>query len=190
MTQGFSSLARIGISAAVLAFAALIAGMGFSGTAFAASQPSSGDSGGSIKCGSGYTLNKKTNKCDKNSSSLDPDTKLYDQGRALALAGKYDQALTVFAQIKNQDDAKVLTMIGYSKRKQGDLDGGMAYYDKALAVDPNNLYTHEYLGELYVQLNNVDEAKVHLAKLETLCGTSCEQYQDLAKAIAGETDAD
>ena len=185
MTQGFSSLARIGIAAAVMAFAAPIAGVGFGSTAFAASQPSDSSGSGTPTCGSGYTLNKKTQKCDRNSSSA-PDTQLYDKGRALALAGKYDDALAVLAQIKNQDDARVLTMIGYSKRKLGDMDSGMAYYTKALALEPDNLYTHEYLGELYVELGNVNEAKVHLAKLETLCGTTCEQYQDLSKAIAGQ----
>jgi tetratricopeptide (TPR) repeat protein len=189
MTQGFSSLARIGIAAAVLAFAAPVAGVGFGSVAFAASQPSGGSSD-TTKCGSGYTLNKKTQKCDKNTSSVAPDTKLYDQGRALALAGKYQDSLTVFAKIQNQNDAKVLTMIGYSTRKLGDVAGGMTYYAKALAIDPNNLYTHEYLGEANVQLGNLDEAKVHLAKLETLCGLDCEQYKDLAKAIAGEPTVD
>jgi hypothetical protein len=32
----------------------------------------------------------------------------------------------------------------------------------------------------------VDLAETQLAKLESLCGESCEQYQELAAAIAGE----
>jgi hypothetical protein len=68
----------------------------------------------------------------------------------------------------------------------GAVDEGIAWYHKALAIDPGNLYTHEYLGEGYVAAGRPDLAKIQLAKLETLCGTSCEQYEGLAAAIAGE----
>lgn len=38
----------------------------------------------------------------------------------------------------------VLTYIGYSHRKKGDTDVGIGFYKQALAIDPNNLNTHEY----------------------------------------------
>jgi tetratricopeptide (TPR) repeat protein len=82
----------------------------------------------------------------------------------------------------------VLTMIGYAKRKSGSFDEGMAYYQRALAIDPKNANTREYLGEAYVEKGRMDLAKAELAKVEALCGTECEQYQDLAKAIAGQSD--
>jgi tetratricopeptide (TPR) repeat protein len=186
MTQGFSSFARISLAATALAFLGMVAAPG---PAFSASQPSTpapktaAQPSNPPKCATGLKWDATQKKCVASTSSLSPDQTLYDQGRALALAGKYQDALTVFAKIKNQQDAKVLTMIGYSTRKLGDVAGGMVYYQQALALDPNNLYTHEYLGEGYVQIGNIDEAKVHLAKLASLCGTTCEQYQELAKAI-------
>jgi tetratricopeptide (TPR) repeat protein len=185
MTQGFSSIARAGLVAAAFVFAGALANVAPLATgALALDQPSDDHN-----CPSGKTWDDKANKCVTKKSEND-DKSLYESGRQLALAGKYDDALATFAKIKNQNDAKVLTMIGYSKRKLGDLAAGMAYYQQALALEPDNLYTHEYLGEGYVQTGQIGEAKLQLARLETLCGMTCEQYQDLAKAIAGEPDQD
>ena len=79
-------------------------------------------------------------------------------------------------------------MIGYAKRKLGNVDEGMAYYQRALAIDPNNADTREYLGEAYVETGRMDLAKAQLASVQTICGTECEQYEDLAAAIAGQPD--
>ena len=79
----------------------------------------------------------------------------------------------------------VLTMIGYSTRKLGDTEGGIAIYQQALAIDPNNVNTHEYLGEGYLVAGRVDLAKAELVTVQKLCGdTTCEQYQDLHGALA------
>jgi Flp pilus assembly protein TadD len=64
----------------------------------------------------------------------------------------------------------------------------MTYYQRALAIDPNNADTREYLGEAYVQMGRMDLAKTELVNVQALCGTECEQYQDLAAAIAGQSD--
>ena len=86
----------------------------------------------------------------------------------------------------NQNDSMVLTMTGYANRKLGKFDEGMAYYQRALTIDPDNVDTREYLGEAYVETGRIDLAKAELANVEALCGTECEQYQDLAEAIAGQ----
>jgi tetratricopeptide (TPR) repeat protein len=150
--------------------------------AFAASGGGSSGKGASTpSCPSGQVWNN--GKCSKASSSLD-DRQLYTQGRDLALAGRYVEALTALQAVKNQNDAMVLTMIGYSKRKLGNYDEGVALYQQALAIDPNNVNTHEYLGEAYAEKGKLDLAKAELVKVASVCGTTCEQYQDLAKAIA------
>jgi tetratricopeptide (TPR) repeat protein len=113
------------------------------------------------------------------------DQQLYQQGHDLAVAGRYDSALDALNAIRNKNDAMVLTMIGYSKRKLGALDEGIAIYHQALAIDPNNINTREYLGEGYIDAGRVDLAEAELDKLQVLCGKECEQYQDLQKAVAG-----
>jgi hypothetical protein len=54
----------------------------------------------------------------------------------------------------------------------------------ALKINPNHKGAHEYIGEAYLMDGKPAEAEAHLAKLEQICGNrSCEEYQDLAKAI-------
>ena len=122
----------------------------------------------------------------QNGSSLE-DKYRYEQGRALALAGHYNEALTALNAVKSPD-SMTFTMIGYATRKLGNYDGGLAFYRKALALDPSNVNTHEYLGEAYAEKGKLDLAKAELVKVAAVCGTTCEQYQDLSKAIAGEPD--
>lgn len=187
MAHVSSFLTRAGLVALALSIAGAV------GPAFAASGGSSGGSSGgggasTPSCQSGYVydVNKKT--CVKASSGLFDDKQLYAQGRALALAGRYGEALDALTAVRNQNDSMVLTMIGYAKRKSGSFDEGMAYYQRALAIDPKNVNTREYLGEAYAEKGRMDLAKAELTKVEALCGTECEQYQDLAKAIAGQSD--
>ena len=105
------------------------------------------------------------------------DSDLYEQGRALAVAGEYERALDLLTSVRNQNDAMVLTMIGYSKRKMGAVDEGIGYYHKALAIEPDNVLTREYLGEGYVMMGRIDLAQAELNQIEAICGDQCEQYQ-------------
>jgi tetratricopeptide (TPR) repeat protein len=170
--------------ASLVALAVSIAGA--AGPAFANSSGGSGSGGSAPACKPGYVYDANKQTCVKSSSMN--DEQLYQQGRDLALAGRYEEALGVLAAVRNQNDSKVLTMVGYSHRKLGRFDKGMAYYQQALAIDPNNADTREYLGEAYVETGRMDLAKAELANVEALCGTECEQYEDLAAAIAGQPD--
>ena len=143
-----------------------------------------GNSGSSTpkKCKKGE-VKDKNGKCVKASSGVLPDEDLYQQGRALAKAGEYDWALTVLSAISNQNDPRVLNYIGYSYRKSGDIDKGVAYYHKALAIDPNYVLVREYLGEGYIAAGKVNLARAELAEIAKRCGTTCEEYQDLAEEL-------
>src|SRR4029079_14818925 len=103
----------------------------------------SGGTGASTpkKCKKGEVL--KNGKCVKASSGILPDEDLYQQGRALALAGEYDWALEVLGAASNKNDPRVLTYIGYSNRKAGRFEEVFNYYNKALVIDPNSVLTRE-----------------------------------------------
>jgi tetratricopeptide (TPR) repeat protein len=179
--SGFTSKMR------VLAMTAAAAGAIMIGApAFAAS---SGGSGGSSEttCKAGMVWNQAKGICEKASSGLFDDKTLYEQGRALALAGDYGSALTLFEAIRDKQDSDVLTMIGYSKRKSGAVEEGIGYYHQALALNPDNVNTREYLGEGYVAMGRLDLAQAELDKIGAICGESCEQYIDLAAAMAGDS---
>lgn len=141
-------------------------------------------------CHAGWMWNKKRHHCVRAVSGLVPDKEMLEQGRLLALAGHYRVAIPILDAIADKShDPLIYTYLGYSYRKLGDAPKGIAFYQQALAVDPNSLNTHEYLGEGYVALGRLAEAKVELGKVEALCGNkTCEQYADLAGALAGKAD--
>lgn len=139
-----------------------------------------------VPCASGTEYDAKKKVCVTKNASLMDDRALYLQGRTLALAGYYRDALDTFSVIANKHDAMVLTMMGYANRKLGETDSGIALYHQALAIDPDNVNTHEYLGEGYLTQGRVDLAELELDTLNRLCGENCEQYRDLADAITGD----
>lgn len=161
-----------------LAFPLIVAGLVFAPSfahAFAGEQPKDTRS-----CPKGKVWNGK--KCV--SANLLDDKQLIEQGRQLALAGHYDEAIGALEAVSNKDDPLALTYLGYSHRKMGDIERGMALYRQALAIKPDNIVTREYLGEGYAETGKVDLARAELAEVERLCGnTDCEEYRDLAEVI-------
>ena len=89
--------------------------------------------------------------------------------------------LTAITQ-KDPNNADALNLMGYSLRKTGQTDLALQYYNRALALMPKHLGANEYLGELYVELGQMDKARERLAALQAVCG-NCEQEQDLAAFI-------
>jgi len=125
----------------------------------------------------------KNGKCKPKNPGVLPDEDLYQQGRNLALSGEYDWAIGVLELVSNKQDPRVLNYIGYSHRKAGRFDEAFRYYHKALEIDPNFVLAREYLGEGYVAAGRVDLAKVQLNEIASRCGTTCEEYQELAEHI-------
>ena len=85
--------------------------------------------------------------------------------------------------LSNPNTAKALNYRGYATRKLGRTDEGIGYYLQSVALDPNYAQVREYLGEAYVIKGRVDLAQAQLLKIKALCGTTCEEYEDLAEAI-------
>ena len=85
--------------------------------------------------------------------------------------------------VKDQNNAEVLNYRGYATRKLGRTDEGISYYLQSVKLDPQYAKVREYLGEAYVIKGQLDMAKDQLATIKTICGTDCEEYQDLNAAI-------
>ena len=84
-------------------------------------------------------------------------------------------------------NADVHNLLGYSYRKQAspNLSKAFEHYKTALNLNPKHKGAHEYIGEAYLMDKKPQEAEKHLAELEKLCGNkTCEEYADLAKALA------
>lgn len=109
---------------------------------------------------------------------------IYSLGYWQAKNGQYDAALTTLQSAANQDDPRVQTMIGFTLRKQGQVDEAFGYYFKALATRPDATTTRQYLGEAYLQIGDPARAREQLAEIARRCGTACEDYAALAEEIA------
>lgn len=135
------------------------------------------------KCPSGTAWSKQQKKCVAVKKGSLSDEDLARAGRQLALDGNYHDAIKVLDMATNASDPAVLTYLGYSHRKLGDIDLGISLYKKALDIDPDNVGTREYLGEGYVSKGELDLAWLELVEIEKRCGTTCVEYQALEKAL-------
>jgi tetratricopeptide (TPR) repeat protein len=128
-----------------------------------------------------FTLQLHADGGGGSSSSADP---LPDNIPALVDSGQYQKAIIALEDFisdeKKNPDA--WNYLGYSQRNVGLLDESLKSYKKALKLDRKHLGANEYIGELYLMLNDPKKAKKHLKRLSKYCG-DCEQYQDLDQAI-------
>ena len=109
----------------------------------------------------------------------------YKQAKELIDDEEYAEAIPLLQKsIKEKGEyADALNLLGYSNRKLGDKAKAMTYYTKALNMEPNHLGANEYLGELYIQMGQLDRAERQLARLDDLCAYGCEQREELARWI-------
>jgi len=98
------------------------------------------------------------------------------------------------ALAKRPRDADVFNYLGYTHRMVGvgetapardnDFKLSLAYYQQALAIDPNHKGVHEYLGELFLQMNDLNAAHHEMNELVILCPDGCDERDALNKALA------
>ena len=81
------------------------------------------------------------------------------------------------------DDADLLNLYAFSQRKLNKFDIALENYQKALQIDPEHRGANEYLGELYLILDQPDKAEERLEVLDRECFFGCEEYDELKQAI-------
>lgn len=77
-------------------------------------------------------------------------------------------------------------LYAYALRKGPNPDMALVFkhYQEALRIDPKHRGAHEYIGEAYLMVGDLDKAKEHLKALDRLCFLPCDEYTDLKKALA------
>lgn len=170
-------IARPKIVAAALALGVVTAGPAFG---------DGGNGGGSdaVTCPRGEVYDPGRMKCVKQQAGILPDAALAEYAYALARAGRYDESLDVLNLLANPNTAKALNYRGYATRKLGRVEEGIGFYRQAVALDPRYAHVREYLGEAYAIKGDIARARAQLRAIKGICGTGCEEYQDLARAIA------
>lgn len=207
MTGNREAMHRMGLLAGILALSfgpALAIGGGGGGNAGGSSGSSGGSAGGSSggssagsgerggggssslnmpTCPRGQIYSQRSRRCVQVRSEVLTDEAVTDYAYALAKAERFDEALEMLNMVRNPNTPKALNYRGYITRKLGRTEEGIGYYLQSVALDPNYAQVREYLGEAYVTQGKIDLAKEQLQVIETLCGTGCEEYEDLAEAI-------
>jgi tetratricopeptide (TPR) repeat protein len=89
---------------------------------------------------------------------------------------QYEQSIARLEEAlrDDPDDADLLNLMAFSNRKLGKFDVALAKHRGA----------NEYLGELYLQLGQPEEAEKRLAVLDKACFFGCREYDELKQAIA------
>jgi tetratricopeptide (TPR) repeat protein len=110
----------------------------------------------------------------------------YERGVQAIKAAHYKEAIDLLNGyvLQARDDADGYNWLAYAYRKTGQLEPAFTHYKRALAIDPQHLGAHEYIGEAYLMAGQPAQAEQHLRKLESLCPSGCEQREDLGRAIA------
>jgi tetratricopeptide (TPR) repeat protein len=138
----------------------------------------------------------ETNKCDKYKKGS-PDWKkctgglkddmnddqIYYSGYWLARTGQYAEAIEILnkASVKSE---RILTYVGFATRKLGDHDAAMAFYIRALEMNPNYTVARAYMGEAFIAKGEIGKAREQLSEIAARCGTSCAEFSELKSELA------
>lgn len=141
---------------------------------------------GGQDCRKGEVYSRRKGECVKKSSSNDYDADdIYQTAAAWSSKGEHAEAISVLWLADGKETAPILNLLGYSNRKLGRIDIGLAYYRQAIALDPKYTLVREYYGEGLLQKGDLAGARTQLDILGGLCGTEkCSEYLQLADAIS------
>ena len=111
----------------------------------------------------------------------------FQSARALIAAGRYEDGIAAMKALGYDDHPDVASAIGYANARLGRYAEARKWYDRALAADPAHLTTLAYSGALHVAQSELDQARVDLARIKTVCGgDTCPEYQQLDHLIASK----
>lgn len=171
----------------IQAATALVALQFFAVPVFAAGGDSSGSGGGGgqtvSQCKKGEVWDKKKKKCVAPQEGMLDDDSIYEAGHDLAMAGRYDEAISVLTLAANKQDPRILNYLGYSHRHSGRVTVGLGYYEEALRIDPNYTLVREYLGEAHLQIGDLAGAQQQLMEIEKRTGKGSREYGMLSEQI-------
>ena len=165
----------------------LILSLGLSATVFAAVSSGSAEpkpTETTIECEGVQVWDKKKKECvDSGETNLDDDT-LYDAVRELAYAGRHLDAMGVIDAMSDQNDDRVLTYKGFTKRKLGNFDAAMVFDQKAIDKNPDNILARSYMGQSMMDQGNKIGAVTQLCEINARVGADTWAALSLSNAIA------
>ncbi|TJU97221.1 MAG: tetratricopeptide repeat protein, partial [Mesorhizobium sp.] len=156
----------------------------FAAPAFTAGEGGGGGGSGgqtTTQCKKGQVWDKKKKKCVVPQYGILDDDSIYEAGHDLAMAGRYDEAISVLTLAANKQDPRILNYLGYSHRHSGRVTVGLGYYEEALRIDPDYTLVREYLGEAHLQIGDLAGAQEQLKEIEKRTGKGSREYGMLSE---------
>lgn len=152
------------------------------GTEFPAAPPQPSET--TTACPDGRLLDAASGDCVAPRDSAMDDEALYRTARELAHAGRYAEAQEVLAAMSDPEDDRVLTYMGFTHRRMGNIAASRAFYMRALQKNPDNLMARAYLGQGYVDEGDIAAARAQLTEIRTRGGRG--SWPELALRLAIE----
>lgn len=112
---------------------------------------------------------------------------LIEKGRQAQAAENYYEALTAFesALVADPGSVEAMVAIGETHEALGKRSVGLAYYRRALVVEPNNLAALKHESLALIAAGELERAEKNLERLRRICGEGeCAVLSDVEKAIA------
>ncbi len=117
-----------------------------------------------------------------------PQDETLERARSAIAQKDWPGAQSILRDALGRDprNADYHNLYAYSIRKGANPDMSLVFkhYNEALSIDPKHKGAHEYLGEAYLMVGNLDKAKEHLAQLDKICFFGCSEFTDLKNAIS------
>lgn len=135
------------------------------------------------ECEKGLVWDEKTKTCVKPEDQSLNDDQRFGAVRELAYAGRPDEAMRVLAAMTEGETSRVMTYRGFLLRQTGQIEAGIAAYERALALDPANILARSYYGQLLVQMDEIALATDQLAEIRIRGGAGTWAERALETAI-------
>jgi tetratricopeptide (TPR) repeat protein len=112
----------------------------------------------------------------------------FQSARALILSGKYEAGIAAMKSLGFDDHPDIASSIGFAYAKLGNAGEARAWYNRALAADPNHISTLVYSGTLYVAQGDLAKARGELDRIKAICGAAaCSESQALESQIVAKS---
>ena len=135
------------------------------------------------ECTDGKVFDEETKECvAPEDSSLNNDER-YRAVRELAYARQPEAAMRVLAAMTEGTSDRVLTYTGFLNRQMGNWEAGIAAYEMALTVNPDNILARSYFGQALMLMNETDMAKAQLDEIRLRGGAGTWAEASLAATI-------
>jgi Protein of unknown function (DUF3551) len=109
------------------------------------------------------------------------------QARGLILGGQHEAGLAAMRSLNADGHPDVAAYAGLATARLGRTGESQAWYERALAADPNHRLALSFQGMLRAEQNDIPGAQANLVRIGRLCGnTNCNEYQALQAVIAGK----